>query len=288
VSAPFLFGVSSNLLKRRNALGWFAHTLLKEGGAMQIRSIATALVMPAVIFCFGVAGATPAVAQDAPSASARSEQTEAVLAGGTAILAELNSGLDSKKLKAGDKVSAHVSEPMKSNDGRTIMQRGTKLEGHVTQADARSKGGNASTLGIQFDKAILKDGTEIALNVVIQAMAQRQSSGPVGGGDDDSSPRAIGTNQTSPMSGGHTNAPNGAPPGADGGGASGNFPQAQGPRLDERSHGAVGMKGITLDEQTADGRAATVVSSNGKSVKLDDGTRLVLVVQEKKGEAPPQ
>ena len=38
----------------------------------------------------------------------------------------------------------------------------------------------------------------------------------------------------------------------------------------------------------AEGRGATVISSNGKSVKLDDGTRLLLVVQEKKGEAATQ
>ncbi len=255
---------------------------------MRLRSVAKALALPTVIVCFGVAGAKPAVAQDAPAPSVRVEQTEAILAGGTAILAELNSGLDSKKVKAGDKVTAHVTEPMKSTDGRTIIPRGTKLEGHVTQADARSKGGNASTLGIQFDKATLKDGTEIALNVVIQAMAPRQSSGPVGGGDDDSSPQHIGTNQTSPMGAGHAPAPNSSPQGADGGGAPGNFPGAAGPRLDERSQGAVGMKGISLDAQTADGRAATLISSNGKSVKLDDGTRLVLMVQEKKGDAAPQ
>ena len=58
--------------------------------------------------------------------------------------------------------------------------------------------------------------------------------------------------------------------------------------MDARSQGAVGMKGITLDAQAVEGRGATVISSNGKSVKLDEGTRVLLVVQEKKGEAPPQ
>jgi hypothetical protein len=47
------------------------------------------------------------------------------------------------------------------------------------------------------------------------------------------------------------------------------------------------MKGITLDTQAANGRAATVISSNGKSVKLDEGTRVLLVVEEKK-DAPTQ
>jgi hypothetical protein len=251
---------------------------------MRFRFLAVGI--PVVILYFGSISVTPAVAQDVSTASARSEQAEANLAPGTAILAELNSGLDSKKLKPGDKVTAHVTEPLKSNDGRTIMARGTKLEGRVTLADARSKGGSASTVGIQFDKAELKDGTEIALNVVIQAMAPRQS-GPMGGRDDDPSPQHIGTNQTSPMGGSHTPPPN-SPQTADAGGGPGNFPTAAGPRLDERSQGVVGMKGITLDSLPVDGRAATIVSSNGKSVKLEDGTRLLLVVQEKKGEAATQ
>jgi hypothetical protein len=244
---------------------------------MRIRMMA----IGALGLCFCAMTVIPAMAQEA-----RSEQTEAILAGGTAILAELNSGLDSKKAKPGDKVSAHTTEALKSADGRTIIQRGAKLEGRVTMAAARSKGESLSVLGIQFDKAELKDGTEIALSVVIQAMAPRQSSGPAGDGE--SSPGAIGTNQTSPMSGGHAPPPNSGPQTADAGGGPGNFPQAQGPRLDERSQGALGMKGISLDAQTVSGRGATIVSSNGKSVKLEDGTRLLLVVQEKKDEAAPQ
>lgn len=250
---------------------------------MRIRLMTVSVAMTAVALCSLVMAPVRALGQDSPSA--RSEQTEAQLAAGTAILAELNTGLDSKKLKAGDAVTAHATEPLKSADGRTIMPRGTKLEGRVTQAEARNNGGNASTLGIQFDKATLKDGTEIGLNVAIQAIGPRQSAGPVG--DDDSSPRAIGTTQTSPMSGGRAPSPNGSPQSTEAGGA-GNFPVPAGPRFDERSRGAVGMKGITLDEQAANGRAATVISSNGKSVKLDEGTRVLLVVQEKKGEAAPQ
>jgi hypothetical protein len=238
----------------------------------------------AVALCFCAMTAAAVAAQDVGSASARSEQAEAILAPGTAILAELNAGLDSKKAKPEDKVTAHTTEPLKSADGRTIMARGTKLEGRVTMAEARSKGGSTSVLGVQFDKATLKDGTEIALSVVIQAMAPRQFSGPVGGGDDDSSPQHIGTSQTSPMAG-RAPVPNSAPETAGGGGAPGNVPAANGPRLDERSQGAVGMKGISLDAQVVSGRGATIVSSNGKSVKLDEGTRVVLVVQEKKDAA---
>jgi hypothetical protein len=248
---------------------------------MRVRNFRMVVVIVAAGLCFCALNAMPAFAQEA-----RSEQAEATLAAGTASLGELNSGLDSKKLKGGDAVTAHTTEPMKSSDERTIMPRGTKLSGHVTQAEARNKGGNTSTLGIQFDKATLKDGGEIALNVVIQAIAPRDYSGPVGGGDDPS-PQHIGTTQTSPMAG-RAPVPNSAPQTAEGGAApTGNFPAAPGVRLDARSQGAVGMKGITLDAQAVEGRAATVISSKGKSVKLDEGTRILLVVQEKK-EATPQ
>lgn len=252
---------------------------------MRFQFMTAGVVTAATALCFCAVNAAPANAQDAPASSARVEQTEATLAAGTAILAELNSGLDSKKLKAGDAITAHTTEAMKSADARTIMPRGTKLQGHVTQAEARNKGGNASTLGIQFDKATLKDGGEIALNVVIQAIAPRQSTDVP---REDDSPTSIGTSQTSPMAGGHAPPPNTGPQSADAGVTRGSFPAAAGPRFDARSQGAVGMKGITLDAQPAEGRAATVISSNGKSVKLDDGTRVLLVVQEKKGEAPAQ
>jgi hypothetical protein len=93
------------------------------------------------------------------------------------------------------------------------------------------------------------------------------------------------TSQTSPMAR-NTPAPSTAPVGgADSASAGGGG--AAGPSLNARSRGAVGMKGITLDVAQAENRGVTVVSSNGKSVKLDDGLEVVLVVQEKK-DAPAQ
>ncbi len=222
----------------------------------------------------------PCFAQDASSATGRSGQSEATLAPGTAIFAELNSGMDSKKAKVGDTISARTTEAMKSTDDRTIMPRGTKIEGHITQAAARGKGGEESSLGIQFDKAVLKDGAEIPLNVVIQALAAPAMQGPLDSGPTPS-PENTGTAQTSPMGGGHMGPPSAqAPP------SSGRMPDS-GPtsssQLDARSRGAIGMHGITLNSEPANNRPATIVASNGKSVRLDSGTRMLLVVQ---GEAP--
>ena len=220
-------------------------------------------------------------AQETGSATGRSGRTEATLAPGSTILAELNSSVDSKKAKAGDPITAHTSEALKSADDRLIMPRGTKIEGRITQATARNKGDkgeNEAALGIQFDKAVLKDGGEIPLNVIIQALAAPVSfSAP---SDLGSSPR-VGTTQTSPM----RNAPN-APPGAQIPSA-GDEPesrpnsseQAPSQALDAKSRGVIGLRGITLNAEPANNRAASVVVSNGKSVHLDGGTRMLLVVQ---------
>jgi hypothetical protein len=220
-------------------------------------------------------------AQETGSAPGRSGPTEATLAPGSTIFAELNSSVDSKKAKAGDPITAHTSEALKSADDRLIMPRGTKIEGRITQATARNKGDkgeNEAALGIQFDKAVLKDGGEIPLNVIIQALAAPLSfSAP---SDLGSSPR-VGTTQTSPM----RNAPN-APPGAQIPSA-GDEPesrpnssqQAPSQSLDAKSRGVIGLRGITLNAEPANNRPASVVVSNGKSVHLDGGTRMLLVVQ---------
>src|SRR6266849_4879299 len=102
------------------------------------------------------------------SASAQNGQANASLASGTAFNVALSSPVDSKKCKPGDAVDAHTTEAVKS-EGKTVIPKGAKLVGHVTQASARAKGESESALGIVFDKAILKNGQEIPLSAGIQA-----------------------------------------------------------------------------------------------------------------------
>src|SRR5260370_6041517 len=104
------------------------------------------------------------------------------LAAGTVLNAELNQAMDSKKAKEGDAVTAHVTEAVKS-DGKVVIPKGTKLVGHVTRATARAKGDADSALAVQFDRAILKDGQAMPLQVMIQALASAESAAPVSGDD---------------------------------------------------------------------------------------------------------
>jgi len=122
-----------------------------------------------VAFVIATLCATGAAAQTlTPSENTSSD---AALSGGTVVNAALNSSIYSKKAKAGDPVVAHITEAVKSADGRTVLPNGTKLIGHVTKASARSNGQGEAMLALQFEKAVLKDKQEMPLNVVIQAVA---------------------------------------------------------------------------------------------------------------------
>src|SRR5262249_7594758 len=67
------------------------------------------------------------------NASGQAGQENASLASGTTMNAALNTSVDSKKAKAGDSVTAHTTEAVKA-DGKTVIPKGSKLIGHVTQA----------------------------------------------------------------------------------------------------------------------------------------------------------
>ncbi len=213
-----------------------------------------------------------------PGAQAQTEPGVG-LPSGTALNAQLNSSVDSKKAKVGDKVDAHATEEIKYA-GKTIVPTGAKLEGHVTEATARSKGDSGSTLAIQFDRAIPKKGEEIPLNVAILAIAEPQSDFSGEPGSDPTSATASPATGASPMGTSHT--PTATP-------GSANYPNLgadSAPRaangsaqLPANSRGVYGLKDLKLMASSSGANETTVITSSGKNVRLDSGTRLLLVSQ---------
>jgi len=203
---------------------------------------------------------------------------------GTLINAELAGSLDSKKAKPGDAVKARTASDLKSTDGRTILPKGTNIIGHVTQASARSAGQPDSSLGLVFDKANLKSGQEIPLNAVVQAVGAPPSSsfdnqpppgapagpppgspagtaGPRGNGGMSGAPSTPAPNQTDDPYPGGVNSPD-----------AGNANTGQ---WDAHTRGVVGLRSLSLNP-AGDGKGS-VITSTGKNVHLDSGTRLLLV-----------
>jgi hypothetical protein len=254
-------------------------------------------------------------ASAASAASAQNGQANASLASGTAFNAALSSPVDSKKCKPGDPVNAHTTEATKS-EGKTVIPKGAKLVGHVTQASARGKGESESALGIVFDKAILKNGQEIPLNnVTIQAIASAESSASAAGADMDAmggmGASAAGSGVAGGRSalGGVSSAAGGAVgtvtnTAASAGGAAGgtlNSAASAGGsiagaskgavgglnaagQLSSNSQGVFGLNGLNLNAAGSNATQGSVITSAGKNVHLDSGTRMLLVSQANAGE----
>lgn len=247
------------------------------------------------------------------SASAQNAQANASLGRGTAFNAALSSPVDSKKCKPGDPVTAHTTEAVKS-DGRMVIPKGAKVIGHVTQASARAKGESESALGIAFDKAILKNGEEIPLNVAIQALASAQSGASVAGADTDTmggmgaSAAGSGVNGGRGALGGVTSTAGGAVGtvtntaanvGGSAGGAVNSPSNATGNiagasrgavgglnaagQLSSNSQGVFGLNGLNLNAAASNATEGSVITSAGKNVHLEGGTRMLLVSQAQAG-----
>jgi hypothetical protein len=200
---------------------------------------------------------------------------------GTLINAELAGSLDSKKVKPGDAVKARTASDLKSTDGRTILPKGTNILGHVTQASARSAGQPDSSLGLVFDKANLKSGQEIPLNAILQAVGAPPSSSfdnqaPAGApaGPPPGSPAGA----TGPRSNGGMGGASSAGRTDDPYPAGANPPDAGDANTgqwDANTRGVVGLRSLSLNP-AGDGKGS-VITSSGKNVHLDSGTRLLLV-----------
>src|SRR5215510_8068077 len=223
----------------------------------------------------------------------------ASLSNGTTLQAELTKTLDAKKTKAGDEVTAKVTQDVKS-DGKVVVRKGSKLVGHITEAQARSKENAESKLGLVFDRAVLKDGSEVSFNAVVQALAAVQAA-PISVGSDDTGMMggSAGGNRPAPMGTGGsvvgetTNTLGstvgtvgntaGSVAGSAAGAANGTVNSgglAANGALTSASHGVFGMKGVALSSATS-GSANTqtsVISSTTQNVKLDSGTQMVLQV----------
>ena len=85
---------------------------------------------------------------------------------GVSVNAELTKGIDVKKAKVGDLVSAKTTDAVKLPDG-TELPKGTKLVGKVTDARAKSSSDKTSHLAFSLDQAVTKDGHEVALRVMV-------------------------------------------------------------------------------------------------------------------------
>src|ERR1700730_15749843 len=218
------------------------------------------------------------------------------LQSGSTVQAELSKPVDVRKNKPGDEVIAKTTQDVKS-DGKVVLPKGSKIVGKVTQAQARAKGQDKSQLGIAFDHAILKDGSQMPVSFAIQAVGNSESAASAAAADDS----AMMAGNAGGMARGSASGAAGSRGGLVGGvgstagGVVNTTGSAAGSTLNtgnvagattgtnvaggltSTSQGVGGMPGMTLSSVgSGTATAGSVISSSSSNVRLDSGTRMLL------------
>jgi hypothetical protein len=242
--------------------------------------VAAALIVP-----LGSAQAPPDTAADARKLSSVPDPVIAPFCVGTAFNAILLTPLDASRNKAGDPVTAETAETV-TYERSVIFPRGTKIHGHLVRASS-ARTGKGSALFVRFDKATLKNGQEVMMNAGIQALVTGRGSvsnrmvpatderGQGYPSAEDFGPRDVSNATVVPAStesASHAQSSSGLP--ATQGGMN-----KQG-MLTPDSQGALGAPSdLKVYTPLSEGSDGTVLLSAGKNVRLEAGTKLLLVIQ---------
>jgi hypothetical protein len=229
--------------------------------------------------------ATTPPAQQTQAEAAQPTQSNRI-APGSVIPVQLTKTIDAKKVKTGDEVDAKVTQDMKTQGGEVLMPKDTKIVGHVTEAQARSKDQKESQLGITFDRALLKEGGDVSMPASIQAVIVPPSQNPdnanAGGGGMPSQAPGGGSSSAAPggrsgMAGAPQQQPSSSPTGAEQPNTStGNNAR---PQITASTQGVIGISNYKLSTP-GDVTQGSVVSSEKGNVKLESGTLLLLRVHQ--------
>ncbi len=253
-----------------------------SGSASQSGSVSTD--QPGAQAKTGTSAAAAAKAANGPAASGQIQT-------GSIIYAELDKSLDAKKAKVGDPVVAKVAQAVLSK-GKIVAPKGSKIVGHVTQVQARTKDQAKSQLGIAFDRIVLKDGSQIAVALTVQAVGTGATAAELMQNNNDNSMGGPMTNAGMPGRAGGPPVLGGAASTVDS--VSGTAGAATGDvtgiatssahvgsstHVGASSHGVVGLPDITMATQVTGSSQTTVLTSDKRNIKLDSGSELVLRVQ---------
>lgn len=236
------------------------------------------------------------------------QDAAADVAGASQMNATLERSVDARRAKPGDEITAKTNEDFTTTNG-VIIPRGSRLVGRVTEArphargESSAEGAAASRLGIAFDRAELRDGRTVPMQATIQAIAAARSDAQSELAASPRDARAFGTSHgAGGLGGGAVGGLAGAAAGGAGaaiGGAT-RLPQpAVGATSGGRalagtsagtvggltasgrwlagSRGVFGLGDTSIASAAAGSAQGSLITSASRHVRLDGGTRLLLV-----------
>lgn len=258
-----------------------------SGSTSQAASVATG---PSAVQAGANASGTASQASKVSDKNAQVAGASQLQAGST-VQAALAKPVDAQKSKVGDEVLAKTTHDVKS-EGHVVIPKGSKLVGHVTEVKAHTKEQATSELGIAFDRAVLKNGSEIPLAMSIQAIGRSQASAAAMADDATATGSAGGMGSSGARASGGGGVLGGVrstagtvvdTAGSTAGGAvntAGSAGGAVSGSLSTSSQGVVGLPGLTLSQQSSASANGSVISSQGSNVHLDNGMEMILRVNQ--------
>ncbi len=218
--------------------------------------IATGVANLGLIYC-----CLASFAQTAPPAAASAQKT-AVAVPVIVLRGTLVKGLNSKSTTVGQTFVVKTEDPLKMSNGAEIPV-GSDLNGHVVESTARANGAPESILTLTFDTLQPKGATSaMPIRGIVQAIAAPAPPHVAA--------PAVGDMRTESVGG----ASSGARVPSD---ETHGTPMAgSGPELNERSAGVLGIKNTTLTAGPVNGVDGSKFYSADKSVKLDDGSPMMV------------
>jgi hypothetical protein len=197
------------------------------------------------------------------------------IASGTRLAGELQNTIDVRKAKVGDEVALKTTQAIKS-EGRTIVNKGARLIGRVTEVSEKTEAHGESRVGIMFDR--LESGSlEVPIAASIATVSKshanasindQAASGIDAGGSSSASTRPSG-NVVGGVVGGVTNAVN-----------------TTSTATSDVLGGATTAVGRSLGRiqisESADASASggSVLSLRGENLRVEKGTTFTLVLTQ--------
>jgi hypothetical protein len=230
---------------------------------------------------------TRARAGASTSASAQGRHLD--IASGTHLTAELQDALDVSRARVGDRVLLKTTEDIKSN-GQTVVKKGSRLVGHVSDVQRRAKGSAASSVTVLFDR--LESGSlSSPISATIDSITEGSARAHAGN-QDTGADAGAGSSTTARTSSGSSSSSGGGllgPVGNTVGGVTGAVTNTAGDVVGTTADTVGGVArglGQTLGQiqitqsASADASGGSTLSLNGGNLRLEKGTAFHLTVSE--------
>ena len=218
------------------------------------------------------------------------------LESGTRLAAELQNTIDVRKARVGDQVMLKTTQAIKSN-GRTIVGKGARLVGHVTEVVQKSKDSNESRIGILFDR-LERGSLELPISATITSITSAKAGGQTNNDDLFASDASASSSARSSSSGRSSSGSSGALGGVGGvitsttstvgqvvGGTTSAVGSTVNSTTDVVSNTATGvggsLRGVRISESSNTSvEGSSVLSLQGGNLRLEKGTNFNLVVTQ--------